>query len=172
MHAEKVKILIVMDSAEGKSSFAPARFAPSGAVSFGLFEFCRVLERTEWRDFDLEITRAHRRPLSSPTSDADAMASAAGAIGPVQFSFRFTPATLSRASFDALFLFGVQGTKYLLYDNERSLEVSADEAAVIARFMDSGGGVFATGDHEDLGIQLSGKVPRVRSMRRWYYDYA
>ncbi|HAB17478.1 MAG TPA: hypothetical protein DCE44_13630 [Verrucomicrobiales bacterium] len=37
--------------------------------------------------------------------------------------------------------------------------------------MDSGGGVFATGDHQDLGANLSGKVPRVRSMRRWTYNY-
>lgn len=26
-----------------------------------------------------------------------------------------------------------------------------------------GGGVFATGDHEDLGVALCGRVPRVRS---------
>ncbi|NUT53831.1 MAG: hypothetical protein HOV94_42060, partial [Saccharothrix sp.] len=36
-------------------------------------------------------------------------------------------------------------------------------------FMDSGGGVFATGDHEDLGASLCGDLPRVRSMRRWHW---
>src|SRR5258708_6161783 len=35
--------------------------------------------------------------------------------------------------------------------------------------MDGGGGVFATGDHEDLGVVLNGRVPRVRSMRKWYW---
>ena len=29
------------------------------------------------------------------------------------------------------------------------------------------GGVFATGDHADLGVSLCGRIPRVRSMRKW-----
>ncbi len=33
-----------------------------------------------------------------------------------------------------------------------------------------GGGVFATGDHENLGQALCAEVPRIRSMRRWYYN--
>jgi hypothetical protein len=33
--------------------------------------------------------------------------------------------------------------------------------------MDAGGGVFVTGDHEDLGAALSSKIPRVSKMRRW-----
>lgn len=43
------------------------------------------------------------------------------------------------------------------------------ELAVLAQFMQDGGGVFATGDHQDLGAAMCGKVPRVRSMRRWFY---
>jgi hypothetical protein len=35
--------------------------------------------------------------------------------------------------------------------------------------MDGGGGVFATGDHEDLGVKMCGRVPRVRSMRKWHW---
>ena len=29
--------------------------------------------------------------------------------------------------------------------------------------------VFATGDHEDLGVKMNGRVPRVRAMRKWYF---
>lgn len=42
-----------------------------------------------------------------------------------------------------------------------------DQQAAIARFMNAGGGVFATGDHASLGSMLAGALPRVRSMRRW-----
>lgn len=41
------------------------------------------------------------------------------------------------------------------------------ECAAIARFMNQGGGVFATGDHAGLGSALAGQLPRVRSMRAW-----
>ena len=35
--------------------------------------------------------------------------------------------------------------------------------------MNNGGGVFAVGDHAGLGLSLSGGVPRVRTMRKWWY---
>lgn len=41
------------------------------------------------------------------------------------------------------------------------------ELRVLTEFMDDGGGLFATGDHGDLGRALCGKVPRARSMRIW-----
>ncbi len=43
------------------------------------------------------------------------------------------------------------------------------ELKAIARFMDQGKGVFATGDHENLGVGMCGQIPRVRTMRKWYY---
>jgi hypothetical protein len=36
--------------------------------------------------------------------------------------------------------------------------------------MNAGGGVFAAGDHDGLGSVLCGKIPRVRSMRKWYSE--
>ena len=33
--------------------------------------------------------------------------------------------------------------------------------------MDRGGGVFATGDHFNLGASMCSRIPRVRTMRRW-----
>jgi hypothetical protein len=44
----------------------------------------------------------------------------------------------------------------------------ASEVEAIAQFMESGRGFFATGDHENLGGELCGLIPRVRSMRRWW----
>ncbi|MEM1276439.1 MAG: hypothetical protein AAGH74_07925 [Pseudomonadota bacterium] len=46
------------------------------------------------------------------------------------------------------------------------------EVSAVWEFMQGGGGIFATGDHEALGVALCGKLPRVRSMRRWWYDYS
>jgi hypothetical protein len=45
------------------------------------------------------------------------------------------------------------------------------ELAAITKFMQSGGGVFATGDHDGLGSGMSGRIPRVRYMRKWYSTY-
>jgi len=61
-------------------------------------------------------------------------------------------------NYDQLWLFGKD-------DGESGL--SDDEMKVVANFMNSGGGVFAAGDHSDLGRKLCGSVPRVRHMRNW-----
>lgn len=42
-----------------------------------------------------------------------------------------------------------------------------DEVARITEFMRNGGGVFASGDHADLGYAMGGLLPWVRQMRRW-----
>ena len=45
-----------------------------------------------------------------------------------------------------------------------------DQLWAFVQFMQAGGGLFATGDHEDRGASLCGSIPRVRSMRRWWWD--
>lgn len=65
---------------------------------------------------------------------------------------------LAITEFDVVFLFGIERTAPALGD---------DAVTRIKRFMQAGGGVFATGDHEDLGTGMSGQIPRVRAMRYW-----
>lgn len=65
---------------------------------------------------------------------------------------------LAIGRFDVVFLFG--------YNGEGS-PLSAAATDRIAAFMEAGGGVFATGDHDDLGAGMCGQLPRVRHMRRW-----
>ncbi len=61
--------------------------------------------------------------------------------------------------YDQIWLFGVgAGNAY-----------RPGELTALWEFMQGGGGVFATGDHEALGEGLCARIPRVRSMRRWYY---
>lgn len=72
--------------------------------------------------------------------------------------FRFDEHDLTQ--FDQIWLFGVdRGPNYL----------SDAELRHISEFMNGGGGVFATGDHEDLGAPLCSHVPRVRNMRMWHF---
>jgi hypothetical protein len=72
-------------------------------------------------------------------------------------SFTFTSTSFSKSKYDVLFLFGSYGGGSL----------PAAEIAVIETFMDAGGGVFATGDHANLGKYLCGSIKRVSEMRRW-----
>lgn len=62
--------------------------------------------------------------------------------------------------FDQLWLFGVKGGNPYL---------QASEVTAIENFMNSGGGVLAMGDHEDMGLGLCGQIKRVRSMRKWWF---
>jgi hypothetical protein len=61
-------------------------------------------------------------------------------------------------TFDVLLMFGF---------NTTSDALGSPALDRIKRFMQAGGGVFATGDHEDLGTGMSGEIPRVRAMRYW-----
>lgn len=94
-----------------------------------------------WVRFD--ITTANRR--TDPTADIQ--------------NFNFDTPKLD--DFDEIWLFGV----------ERSFSpaLTDQELRALSNFMDGGGGVFATGDHEDLGVAMCGAVPRVRSMRKWHW---
>lgn len=80
--------------------------------------------------------------------------------GAADFSnFKFDTHDLSQ--YDQIWLFGVATGSPALSDKELK---------AIAQFMNEGGGIFATGDHEDLGVTLCGRLPRVRCMRRWWFS--
>jgi hypothetical protein len=69
---------------------------------------------------------------------------------------------LNLSKYDELWLFGNGAAE--------THKLEEDEIKAIKDFMDAGGGVFATGDHDDLGAALSSKIPRVSKMRRWEMD--
>jgi hypothetical protein len=81
--------------------------------------------------------------------------------------FRFDAPNVDLSSYDEIWLIGYEGTNFS--DDPSKLDFMSDnEVAAIARFMDAGGGVFATGDHDGLGSLMCGRIPRVRSMRKWF----
>lgn len=143
-----LKILMVTD---GIGSF--------GHMDFGLSEVLRTLANMpSW--VKVEVTRAHRDtdPFDFSTLPSDERT----LLQPQLQGFRFTQDGFDINAFDEVWLVGVArrgGTS----------SMSDRELRVLTQFMDGGGGVFATGDHEDLGYALSGRVPRVRSMRKWYW---
>lgn len=75
---------------------------------------------------------------------------------PGSFNFATAATAVTRTNYDQLWLFGFS-----------SAAISATEQTVIAQFMQNGGGVFATGDHETLGAGMGANIPRVRRMRNW-----
>ncbi len=144
-----VKILIVTDG-QGGGYQRPTVVPPPPDAAFHLGEFVRVLQETDWVGFNLQITKAHRR--NPPGAAADLV------------DFRFHTHDLSQ--YDEILLFPIER------DDFASSRALPEEVQAIANFMDAGGGVFATGDHEDLGAGLCREIPRVRSMRRWYFPGA
>jgi hypothetical protein len=137
-----IEILIVLD---GIGTFGPTDPADN---YFALTTVVATLTAPHNPSF--HVTKAHR--IADPQHAAD----------PGFEDFKFDAHDLSK--FDEIWLIGYDGpgTRF------GSGPIAKLEIAAIAAFMNGGGGVFATGDHEDLGADLSGHVPRVRSMRKWF----
>lgn len=107
------------------------------ASGFGLSRFVAELAKISPTPV---ITKANR--LADPTADRP--------------NFIFNN-TITIANFDQIWLFGADSGPVL----------TNAEFAVLANFMNAGGGVFATGDHQSLGFAMGGELPRVRKMRDW-----
>ncbi|KAK0703664.1 hypothetical protein B0T26DRAFT_757182 [Lasiosphaeria miniovina] len=78
----------------------------------------------------------------------------------------FNFATTNLSVYNEIWLIGYSGSN-LTPKNPISF-ISEAELAAVARFMDFGGGVLATGDHGGLGSAMCGLIPRVRTMRKWF----
>ena len=114
-----------------------------GTAAFGLKALIDALKLPPGPWVKFEITTANRR--ADPTADMQ--------------NFSFDASGLS--GYDEIWLFGVE--------RSFSAPLTDSELRALSEFMDDGGGVFATGDHEDLGVAMCGSVPRVRSMRKWHW---
>lgn len=161
-----VNILMVTDG----SSVHVASFGPGSPTDeyFGLSEVIRTL--TSYGTglsgvMMFKITKAHR---DTDPGNFSAMSVADRALfQPDYQNFKFDQTGLDLNQFDEMWLFGVGGGVRGGAQGETA-PLTDSELAEIAKFMDGGGGVFATGDHEDLGAPLCGRIPRVRTMRKWY----
>ncbi len=98
---------------------------------------------------NVEVFLAYHRTYQEPKYGSTE------ALNSIQEDFTFDDSSL--ADLAEVWLFGFESG-----DGLARLEMEA-----ISKFMEKGGGVFATGDHNRLGSALCGQIPRVRSMRRW-----
>lgn len=152
----RVKILIVVDGFPG--SFLNISFSHS---YFGLSAVLDTLRDNPEYFVKFDVTRAHRQtdtfkpdPVNDPLLHAR--------YGPHFENFRFTQPGFDINVYDQVWLFGAR------QDPSDPQGMTTAELAVLARWMDEKqGGLFATGDHADLGASLCSRVPRARTMRRW-----
>lgn len=143
----EIRILIVAD---GFITFVESEFGLSELINKALLP-----SATPWEQ--LEIVKAHRSEIAQ---------------GADICSFKFDqtpdpPHNRPLNSYDQIWLFGSEAEKGT-DGKPNQFNLRDSELRELAKFMNRGGGLFATGDHEDLGAALCGRVPRVRNMRKWF----
>lgn len=135
----------------------------------------RTLLDTPGRHVRHRITLAH---LGRP-GDAQMMAGESRVAGRITGFVFDDPAHFTPDAYDVVMLFGF-ASRYASRGPGPGLGTASDgqpypadrladpELAALVAYMDGGGGgLFATGDHGELGRALSHAVPRVRNMRLW-----
>lgn len=112
-------------------------------AGFGLGRALAEVQADPWWWVRFEVTTAHRGGF--------------GGADHQNWNFASPRAGIALDDFDEIWLFGVVS----------SGDISSAEVNAIRAFMDGGGGVFATGDHESLGAAICANLPRVNRMRQW-----
>jgi len=151
----QLKILMVVDGYPG--TFLNVSYSHS---YFGLSAVLDTLRENPEHYAKFNVTRAHRQTDSfkpDPVLDPDLNAK----YGPHHENFRFDQAGFNLDEYDQVWIFGARDNPN---DSDR---LTDNELEVLARWMDNGGGLFATGDHADLGASLCSRVPRASTMRKW-----
>ncbi len=143
-----------------------------GQGDFGLSTFVDILLNDGRSYVRFDITLAH---LRNNASDAQVMVGAPGITRSIKgFTFD-NPSHFAPGMYDQVWMFGIETwfhqTSYSTRNNNRTqypaTALSDAELTNLSAHMNSGGGLFATGDHGYLGNALCGSVNRVRSMRYW-----
>jgi hypothetical protein len=140
-----VKVLVVID---GSFRF-DASAAPAGDVDF---TYSTLISALTGAGFD--VTKANRTADSSATPGFDS------------FHFDALPLGRSLLEFDVIWMIGFAGRN--ISGSSAVGGLGPSQLNAIAAYMEAGGGVFATGDHDSLGADMCGHIPRVRVMRCWY----
>lgn len=131
-------------------------------ADFGLSTFVRSLLDMPGRHARMRITLAH---INNAT-DSQMMAGEARIAERIK-SFKFdNSAHFDTGMYDAVFLFGI-ATGFSRGGDYPGDRLADGELRALTRFMNAGGGLFATGDHGRLGRALCHAVPRARGMRLW-----
>ncbi len=136
----KVKVLIVCD---GGLNF--------NTRAFGLSEFLTAFNELESSTCNsYEVTVAHRGSVILSPPNPIVVNRISG--------FNFAT-SVDLNEFDQIWLFAI-----LSRDSDN---ITTSEKKAIATYMNKGGGLFATGDHGQLGRSMCGDITRVKDMRYW-----
>jgi hypothetical protein len=112
--------------------------------------------------------------LTNPPNQNNITNTVADANATLSGPFHFDDPGVDLTVYDEIWLFsdeGYDGTPIGPIGPPGPVEpggLTDSELAAITKFMQAGGGVFATGDHDGLGSAVGGLIPRVRFMRKWY----
>lgn len=157
------KILMVTDGYQGSflnGSFNNSYFGLSAVID-------TLLDQSEYF-VEFKLTLAHRQiDTNKPAGGINTPAYLR--YGPNFENFRFTTTAddiktkkkFNIGDYDQIWLFGVRANKD---DSDR---LDNNELQILTDWMENGGGLFATGDHDDLGASLCSRVPRASKMRMW-----
>ena len=156
-----VRILVVADTRPAGQAAGGFNFAQTMSA-FDLEMALNAVKAAPLPWVRFEIVTAHRDTTGSSSPEG---AAAAGTAQHPGFRFDALPAGLSLATIDQIWLFGFAAAQDT--GAQPTPALSAAELTVLHSFMDSGGGVFATGDHESIGSFLCSGVKRVKDMRTW-----
>ena len=152
-----IKVLMV---AEGdRFNFGPAQANVNDPNYFGISELVASLRNNVTPT--IQVDTAHRRGNTYKAPHAPDCSAGLTYAG----DFLFTSVDLNQ--YDVLWLFGDEGLNGG-GGGPADSEITDPEKIVIAQFMEDGGGVFAVGDHDGIGALMCGKLPRIRTMRKWF----
>lgn len=126
----------------------------SADSDFGLTEFVKTLRSSAIHGMTPIVVTAQFSPFGTLSYDMATQHIA---------NYKFTDPThgLLKSRYDVVFILSINGE----FGPKLTDEVGALNAVV--QFMQAGGGLFATGDHADLGAAMGMDIPRVRAMRYW-----
>jgi hypothetical protein len=87
------------------------------------------------------------------------------------FGFKFTDPNFNLDDWDQVWFFGDNPGNRPPNEIDPGFfqyhPLDDEELKRLAEWMDRGGGVFAAGDHWNLGSAMCSRIPRVRTMRKW-----
>lgn len=155
-----VRLLIVVDT---EISLSP------GANSFGIERVIRLLRESSvgCMHFHVDVALRSTGAFSVVASPAGTNAKYLG----FRFNSVLTDGSLVIDHYDEAWCYGFKPDNLGATDANivlpSALATSDAELAAFTTWMNNGGGVFATGDHDYVGASMCHRIPRVGTMRAW-----
>jgi hypothetical protein len=159
-----LKILFIVDSSVKLDSAVE----PESGVDFDLLQVVTSLRQNDlgwWANITVDVAQrgtSNAGPAVNPNP---------GNSGYKYTNFDFLMPGFDLNNYHQVWFFGFQPGNANVTDadilNPNKKPLSNAELLKLSNWMNAGGGVFATGDHDLLGASIASRIPRVRTMRRW-----